>query len=92
MRCEVPQIRVGQDVELLRLALNAGLLRLASEVSMLLWTRSPRFSLKHDLRVEVKFVSDDLSLIIFGQPTEPVQSFRSSAVDWDGFRNTLNFS
>jgi len=52
------------DVELLRFALNAGLLRPASEVSVLLWTRGPHFSLKRDLRVEVRFASNDLSLLI----------------------------
>jgi len=69
VRRGVPQTRIGWDVELLRLALNTGLLRLASEVSVLLWMRGPRFSLKHELRVEVRFLSDDLSLVIFGQPT-----------------------
>ena len=38
---------------------------------MLLWTRVSRFSLKHNLHVEVRFTSDDLSLVIFRQPTEP---------------------
>jgi len=35
-RCRVPQTCVGQDTELLRLTLNAGLLMPAFEVSMLL--------------------------------------------------------
>ena len=39
------------------------------------WTRDPRFSLKRDLRVEVRFAFDDLSLVIFGQPTEPPPKF-----------------
>jgi len=56
-------------VELLRLVLNAGLLRLASEVSVLLGMLGLHFSSKRDLRVEVRFMSDDLSLVIFGQPT-----------------------
>ena len=54
--------------ELLRLALNASLLWPSSEVSVLLWTRGLRFNLKRDLRVEVRFASDDLSLVIFEQP------------------------
>jgi len=66
----VTQTRVGWDVELLRLASNSGLLRPASEVSVLLGTRGPHFSVKRDLHVEVRFASDDLSLVIFGQPTE----------------------
>ena len=45
--------------------MDAELLRSASEVSMLLWTGGPRFSLKRDLHVEVRFASDDLSLVIF---------------------------
>ena len=63
------QTRVGWDAELLRLVLNAGLLRPASEVFILLWTRGPFFSLKRDLRVEVRFAYDDLSMVIFEQPT-----------------------
>jgi len=63
VRCGVPQTRVGWDAELLRLALNASLVRPASKVPML---RCPHFSLKYDLRVEVRFESDDLSLVIFG--------------------------
>jgi len=46
-----------------------GLLRPASEFSVLLWTPGPRFSLKRDLRVEVRFAYDDLSMVIFEQPT-----------------------
>jgi len=57
------------SAKLLRPALNVSLLMPASEVFMLLWTRRPRFSLKRDLRVEVRFASDDLSLVIFGQLT-----------------------
>ena len=53
------------NAELLRLASNAGLRRLASEVFILLETRGPRFSSKRDLRVEVRFASDDLPLMIF---------------------------
>ena len=49
--------------------MNAGLLRPASEVSVLLWMRGPHFNLKRDLRIEVRFASDDLSSVIFGQPT-----------------------
>ena len=71
----VTQTRVGRDVELLRFALNTGLLRPASEVSMLLEMRGPRFSSKRDLHVEVTLASDDLSLMIFGQPTEPPPKF-----------------
>jgi len=66
VRCRVPQIHVWWDTELLRLALNASLFKPTSEVSMLLWMRVSRFSLKRDLRVEVRFASDDLSLVIFG--------------------------
>ena len=36
--------------------------------------------------------SDDLSLVIFRQPTESLQSFWNSAVNWNGFQKTLNFS
>ena len=75
MECGVTQTRVGQDAKLFRPALNAGLLMPASEVFMLLWTLGLRFSLKHDLRVEVRFASDDLSLVIFGQLTEPFPKF-----------------
>jgi len=57
------------DAELIRLALNASLLRPASEVSVLLGTRGPHFSLKCDLRVEVRFAYD-LSLMIFEQLAE----------------------
>jgi len=57
----VTQTRVGCDAELLRLVSNAGLLRPAF---VLLRTRGPHFSLKHDLHVEVRFASDDLSLVI----------------------------
>ena len=89
--CGVPQTCVGRDAELLRLASNAGLLRPASEVSMLLKMRGLHFSSKYDLRVEVRLASDDLSLVIFGQSIDPLQSFRYSVVDWDGFRNTLDF-
>ena len=75
VRRGVPQTRIGRDIELLRLAQNAGLLMPASEVSVLLWTRGPRFSLKRALLVEVRFTSDDFSLVIFGQPTEPPLKF-----------------
>ena len=37
VRRRVPQTRVGQNAELLRLALNAGLLMPVSEVSVLLF-------------------------------------------------------
>jgi len=33
------------------------------------WMRGPRSNLKRDLRIEVRFASDDLSLVIFGQHT-----------------------
>ena len=66
MEREVTQTRVGQDTKLLRPA---------SEVFMLRWTRDLRFSLKCDLHVEVRFVLDDLSLVIFGQSAEPPQKF-----------------
>ena len=69
----ITQTRVGRDAESLRLASNVGLLRPTSEVSVLLGTRGPRFSLKCDLKV--RFVSDDLSLVIFGQPTELPSKF-----------------
>jgi len=36
-------------------------------------------------------LSDDLSSVIFGQSAEPLQNFQCSVVDWDGFRNTLDF-
>ena len=71
----VTQTRVRWDAEILRLASNAGLFRPASEVSVLLGTRGPRFNLKRDLRVEVRFASDDLSLVIFRQPTESPPKF-----------------
>ena len=58
-------LRLTWSAELLRLALNAGLLRPASEVSVLLGMRGPRFSSKRDLHVEVRLASDDLSLLIF---------------------------
>jgi len=45
-----------------------GFTQARSKVSVLLWTRGPHFSLKRDLRVEVRFASNDLSLLIFGQP------------------------
>ena len=90
----ITQTRVGRDTELLRPALNAGLLMPAFEVFMLLWTRGPHFSLKRDLHVEVRFASDDLSLVIFGQPTESPPKF-SILCDWLGwflkyFRFRLN--
>ena len=69
LECGVTQTRIGQDMELLRLASNAGLLRPASKVFVLLGMRGPRFSSKRDFRVEVRFTSDDLSLFIFGHPT-----------------------
>ena len=75
VRCRVTQTRIERDVELLRLALNASLLRPTSEVSIFLWTRGPHLSLKRDLRVEVRFASDDLSLVIFGKPIEPPPKF-----------------
>jgi len=61
----VIQTHVGWDAELLTLASNAGLLRPASEVSILLGTRGPHFSSKRDLRVEVRLTSNNLSLVIF---------------------------
>ena len=66
----VTQTRVGWDAKLLRLSSDAGLLRPASEVSVLLGTRGPHFSSKCDIRVKVRFASDDLFLVIFGQLTE----------------------
>ena len=39
------------------------------------WIQGPRFSLNCKLRVEVRFASDDLSLVIFEQPTEPPPKF-----------------
>jgi len=54
---------------------EAGLLKLASEVFVLLETRGLHFSSKCDIRVEGRFASDDLSLVIFGQPTEPPPKF-----------------
>ena len=65
----ITQTRVGRDTELFRRASNTDLLKPASEISMLLGTRGPRFSLKFDLRVKVSFASDDLSLVIFRQST-----------------------
>ena len=65
----VTQTRVGRNAELLRLASKTSLLRPASEVSMLLEMRGPRFSSKRDLHVEVRLASNDLSLVIFGQST-----------------------
>jgi len=76
--------RPALDAKLLRLTLNTGLLRSASEVSVFLWTRCLRLSLKCDLHVEVRFAYDDLSLVIFGQPTEPPQKFSK-------FRNWLGW-
>ena len=61
----VPQTFVGWDTELLRFTLNAGLLRPASEVFVLLWMPGPCFSLKREVRVEVRITFDDLSLVIF---------------------------
>ena len=75
MECEFTQTRVGWDAELLKLASNAGLLSPASEIFMLLGTRGSRFSSKRDFRVEVRFVSDDLSLVTFGQSTKPPPKF-----------------
>ena len=69
VRCGLPQTRFGWEAEFLRLALNASLLRPASEVSVLFWMRGPCFNLKRNLRVEVRFASADLTLVIFGQPT-----------------------
>ena len=34
----------------------------------------------------------NLSSVIFKQPTEPLQSFRYSVVDWDEFQNTSDSS
>ena len=82
VRCGVTQTRVRRDAELLWLVLNAGLLRPASEVSVLLWTWGLRFSLKCDLRVEVRFESDDLSLVIFRQPIVSIHT--------QARRNTIN--
>ena len=65
MEREVTQTHIRWDTELLRLASNASLLMSVSEVFMPLWMRGSRFSLKRDLRVQVWFVSDDLSLVIF---------------------------
>ena len=65
MRRGVLQTRIGWDAELLKLALNAGLLRPASEVSMFLGTRGPRFS----RRIKIGLTSDGLSLVIFRQRT-----------------------
>ena len=45
---------VGWDAELLRLALNASLLRPASEVSILLGTRGPHFSSGREVLVSVQ--------------------------------------
>ena len=36
-------------------------------------------------------LSDDLSSVIIGQSTELPPKFSISAVDWDIFRNTLDF-
>jgi len=69
MEHRVTQISVGWVADLLRLASNAGLHRPASEVFVLLRTRGPHFSSKCNLHVEVRFASDDLSLVIVGQPT-----------------------
>ena len=66
----VSQTHVGWVAESLRLTSNTGLLRPASEVSVLLGMRGPRFSSKRDFHVEVRFASDDLPLVIFGQPAE----------------------
>ena len=71
---ELTQTRVDRDAELLRLASNVGLLRPASEVSILLGTRGPRFSSKRDLCVEARLTSDDLSLVIIGQSKLPCAS------------------
>ena len=68
MERRVTQTRVGRDAELL-FASNAGLFKPASEVLMLLEMRGPRFSSKRNLCVEVRLASDDLTLVIFGQPT-----------------------
>ena len=66
LRRRVYQTRIGRDTELLKLALNAGLLRPASEVYTLLEMRGPCFSSKRDPRVEMRLVFVDLSLMIFG--------------------------
>jgi len=71
LKHRVTQTRVGRDAELLRLESNAGFLMPVSEVSMLLVMRGLRFSSKRDLRVEMRLASDDLSLVIFEQPTHP---------------------
>ena len=52
LECGVTQTRVRWDAELLRLVSNTGLLRLGSEVSWLLGTRGPHFSLKHDFALK----------------------------------------
>ena len=70
LKREVTQTRVAWDVELLRLMSNTSLLRLASEVSILLEMQGPQFSSERDLRIEMRLASDDLSLVIFGQSTE----------------------
>ena len=65
LECIVTQTLISQDVELLKLTSNAGLLRPVSEVSMLLEMQGSRFSSKRDLRVEVRLAFDDLSLVMF---------------------------
>jgi len=67
--------RLKWSAKLLSPALNVGLLMPASKVFILLWMLGPRFSLKFDLCVEVRFVFDDLSLVIFGQLTEHPPKF-----------------
>ena len=71
----VTQTRVGRNAELLGLASDADLLRLASEVSTLLEMRGPRLSSKRNLRVEMRLASDDLSSVIFEQSTKPPPKF-----------------
>ena len=57
---ELLRLALVRTQSYLRLASNTDLLRPASEVSMLLEMRGPRFSSKRDLRVEMRLASDDL--------------------------------
>ena len=82
----VTQTHVGQDAELLKLALNVGLLRPASKVSILLGMRDTRFSSKRDLRVEVMLVSNDLSLVIFKQLRNPSKVFDTLCLTGTDFK------
>jgi len=95
VRCGVPQTRVGWDAELLRFALNVGLLRPASEVSVLLWMRGLLFSLKHDLHIEVRFASDDLSLVIFWiayrTPSKVFDTLQLTGTDFETLWTSVGF-